>query len=423
VTQLTLVNNVVTNTNVTFDTCLASTLLVEASCQNNQLATINYICPNGCSNGACINVTQSVTGIDFSILPPISITPGQLVEGNSMNFTAIVQNIGNVAANYNGTTRFRIDLNNDGSWNVLHEASGSQLSASVSSSLWTWIAIAGTHKVEACADANNVITESNETNNCEFGIFAIAASGGGAGTNATQWNWLANANSNYSTTLLSWTGIATVPSAATKIAIALWEGEEERTLNGDRGNYNINFTNNTCTRSNSPWSNDVEGECIIISDLNSDFIFDNNYPTSLITECDIRYTASTRLLEFRDISTLSDCGYTIYVLGASVASPAGNFVGSDFVCERIQNRNTCTIDYTTNLTGAVVLFTMFDSDGVVTQTSNTVISSLSGIATGNLFCSTQVNRTFNAEWIVYSDSTLTTPIKWVRSSEILQVLC
>jgi len=369
--------------------------------------------------------TLTTTEPDFIVLPVINVNPFPITAGTNANFTAFIQNIG-YPANYNSTTRFRIDINNDGSWNVLNEISASFISSAISISSWdTWTAVAGTHKIEVCADANNNIAENNENNNCRNETFTVNQGYiSGNQTNATQqWYWLANANSNYSGTIFSWSGIASVPSAATKIAIAVWEGEEERTLNGNEGNYDITFINNSCARSNSPWGSDAEGECIVISDLNNDFTYDNTYPSSQISECDIRYIASTRLLEFRDISTSSDCGYSIHVLGnISSSSTSVNFVGSDFICEKIQNRQSCTIDYTTNTTGLYVLFALFDSNGIVRDVENAVTTGTSGIASANLFCD-QTNKNFSAEWIVYTDSSLTTPVKWVRSNEIRQIAC
>jgi len=238
---------------------------------------------------------------------------------------------------------------------------------------------------------------------------------------AAVWQWLDNGNSDYAGTK-TWTTIGTIPQDSTRIAFAVWAGEDDDLdITGDEGNYDVTFSSNSCERSDAPWpvGGNVEGGCIIVSDINSDFLY-NSYPGMSITECAIKYTKSTRTIEFRDISNAEDCAFAVFVEGGTPQQgPA--FIGSDFECNSSQIGNTCTLDYTTTLEDAIVLFYFFDANDALLQSFATNIQSGSGNAVGHLYC--PEGGTFRAEWIAYTDAFLTDAIGWVKSNELITVTC
>lgn len=109
-----------------------------------------------------------------------------LTVGGTSSFAAVVSNQGTVGTGTTFTTRLRLDLNNDGSWDVAPPTkttnilNGAGTSGYVTTEVWQnfWTSTAGTHKAEACADvdstvAEGVIAEGNESNNCAEFIFTI----------------------------------------------------------------------------------------------------------------------------------------------------------------------------------------------------------------------------------------------------------
>ncbi len=128
------------------------------------------------------------------------------------------------------------------------------------------------------------------------------------------WQFVGVGNSTYASMVAS-TLIGTLPAGATRIAFGVWAGEsEDYDVTGNQGNYTMTLGSSSCTRSDAPWSNAVEGECIVVLDTKVDFLYDNNYPSASITECDIQFTAATGAFVFSDTSSSEDCGYAVYAL-------------------------------------------------------------------------------------------------------------
>lgn len=97
--------------------------------------------------------------------------------GDTLSFSAKVYNQGNVIGAGSSYTRLKIDIGNDGSWDIIAKDSiVDSLSAGGSEKelfKYVWAATPGTHKYEICADATSYIAESNETNNCISMRFVI----------------------------------------------------------------------------------------------------------------------------------------------------------------------------------------------------------------------------------------------------------
>ena len=114
----------------------------------------------------------SVTVQELPDLKAMSIAfSGVLEVGQTIFFDGTVKNIGTGAAGAS-SGRFRVDVGNSGSFTDPEDvtstkavsALGQNIAATVTSSGWT--GVLGSHRVEFCADSANIITESDETNNC-----------------------------------------------------------------------------------------------------------------------------------------------------------------------------------------------------------------------------------------------------------------
>lgn len=104
-----------------------------------------------------------ITALTFSPLSP--------VEGNSMSFGAMVQNLGEGPA---GASTAHLKM--DGA--VLATAAVASLASGETKALaWNniWVATAGAHTLEVCADAMSEVAESDETNNCMAKDFSVSA--------------------------------------------------------------------------------------------------------------------------------------------------------------------------------------------------------------------------------------------------------
>ncbi len=102
------------------------------------------------------------------IIEPRATEPLNPVAGNPVTFSAVVKNIGGAAAG-SSATRFRLDIGKDGTWNVQQVISTGSLAINgMETETWSrvWLAREGEHKFEICADINNAVAESDETNNC-----------------------------------------------------------------------------------------------------------------------------------------------------------------------------------------------------------------------------------------------------------------
>lgn len=129
-------------------------------------------------------------------LIPTALSAGAGIVGSPMNFLANIRNAGSSSTSVGFTNRLRIDLNNDGGFDVtLADQSSSVIAAGVTEvppRLWLWpsaqapVAPATQHRFEVCADTsdtaanNNRVTESNvsgtgESNNCVSQTFTVTA--------------------------------------------------------------------------------------------------------------------------------------------------------------------------------------------------------------------------------------------------------
>lgn len=96
--------------------------------------------------------------------------------GNLMTFRGAVRNAGSIAIASPSTARLRVDIGNNGSWDIDTNASvGQLLQNEKEEKVWAdvWTATFGTHKFEICADVNNVVGEGNELDNCASGVFEV----------------------------------------------------------------------------------------------------------------------------------------------------------------------------------------------------------------------------------------------------------
>ena len=155
--------------------------------------------PNDSSDGSSFasngytnleNYLNELAGDPISISPPppptqpnyvtqgLATAPGNLTTGQSVTFAATVRNSGTGGTTISSQTRLRIDINNNGTYDVLpaNQTTTGLAAGATQVENWTnaWTAQAGTHRFEVCADINNVITESNETDNCTTQTFIVS---------------------------------------------------------------------------------------------------------------------------------------------------------------------------------------------------------------------------------------------------------
>ena len=111
-------------------------------------------------------------------MAPSSITtPPSPIEGDSIQFTGDITNQGSAPTGGNSTAQFRMDLNNDGTFDSTistHTVGSIATGNTVTVTSSSWTATAGTHRVEFCSDINGVIAESNEGNNCRTQIITVS---------------------------------------------------------------------------------------------------------------------------------------------------------------------------------------------------------------------------------------------------------
>ena len=111
------------------------------------------------------------------IIKSITMTPKSAVPGDTLSFSAIVHNQGNATGAGTSFTSLKIDIGNNGDWNVATKnAVTDMLNQGINvRKHWNfvWAATQGTHKYEICADATFYIKELDETNNCISKIFTV----------------------------------------------------------------------------------------------------------------------------------------------------------------------------------------------------------------------------------------------------------
>ena len=133
---------------------------------------------NETDNAASANYNVSVLAQPDYVTEGLATAPGGLTAGQLVTFAATVRNSGSGAAAVSSQTRLRLDINNDGSFDVTpaNQTTNALAPGATEVENWTnaWTAQVGTHRFEICADSSSVITESNESNNCATQTFTVA---------------------------------------------------------------------------------------------------------------------------------------------------------------------------------------------------------------------------------------------------------
>lgn len=110
------------------------------------------------------------------LLANVPTINGTLSPGSSLTFSDVVRNNSADIIARASTARFRLDINNDGTWDTtLGTRAVNQLASGATQSVnsSTWTALNGTHKIEICADYNNILNDSNRANNCATRVFTV----------------------------------------------------------------------------------------------------------------------------------------------------------------------------------------------------------------------------------------------------------
>lgn len=133
-------------------------------------------------DSADVNVVIDWYGTDCGDgLPDLSAealatTPATPLGGDTVSISATIRNQG-ATVSASSTSRLRIDLGNNGTWDVQPAvtATGKLAIGALEVESWTnvWSATIGTHKLEVCADTTSVVTESMEGNNCVTKIITV----------------------------------------------------------------------------------------------------------------------------------------------------------------------------------------------------------------------------------------------------------
>lgn len=116
------------------------------------------------------------------VVSDITIYPITPTPGSSAHVFVQIRNIGDPVPNLLFTTRLRIDAGSDGSWDVLPKelpTGGGSAAPNEFQAVWSepWVIPPGTHTYEICADSGNVVSESNENNNCaQMKVTTLSAS-------------------------------------------------------------------------------------------------------------------------------------------------------------------------------------------------------------------------------------------------------
>lgn len=115
------------------------------------------------------------------IVQSVSFSPNPSTRGSSMNFTGVVKNQGTASAGTTSYTKLRIDVDNNGSWDVIgtNKQTAALAAGATETETWSsaWTAKSGIHKFEICADFYNSVTnESSGSNNCTSKTFIVAPS-------------------------------------------------------------------------------------------------------------------------------------------------------------------------------------------------------------------------------------------------------
>jgi len=124
----------------------------------------------GGTKSVSANYGPDFAGPDLTVDSPISITPNPADYGTNATFRATVRNVGDASAG-SSISRLFIDYDSNGggvSWDFASDAiTGSLAPLGTEVETWVWPATrSGTHTARVCADSQNTVAESNESNNC-----------------------------------------------------------------------------------------------------------------------------------------------------------------------------------------------------------------------------------------------------------------
>lgn len=125
----------------------------------------------------CTFLVFTVVAQDSDVtVQSITIFPTNPVAGETVSVTGVIKNQGKGKAGY-ATTRLTLDMQNNGSWDIVDKNLPADVTASgaVLTQEWKslWRTTPGFFRIELCADSENVLTESNEKNNCRIEIFNV----------------------------------------------------------------------------------------------------------------------------------------------------------------------------------------------------------------------------------------------------------
>lgn len=130
----------------------------------------------GKSKSINTSLTIIVPKVDLKV-QSTSFSPSVPLAGNVMTFSGVTQSL-NSGINVSFSTRLRIDIGNNGTWDInpYNNGTGPFSSANgTETDRWSniWVAQKGTHKFEICTDVTNGVGEANENNNCYVNFFTV----------------------------------------------------------------------------------------------------------------------------------------------------------------------------------------------------------------------------------------------------------
>lgn len=131
---------------------------------------------NFCASSNAIGTLTVGSALQPNLNISASSITGALTAGTALTFNGTVRNQG-AAVSLASQTRLRIDIDNNGTWDVnpTNQNTGALAISGTENEIWSsaWTATTGTHKYEICADVTGTNTESNEGDNCITQTFTI----------------------------------------------------------------------------------------------------------------------------------------------------------------------------------------------------------------------------------------------------------
>ncbi|TFW29488.1 carbohydrate-binding protein [Massilia arenosa] len=160
---------------------------------NNTVAYKYTTTDNGNVNLDSLTTTAATTPADL-VVTSVTWTPAAPQTGNAMAFTAIIKNQGGTAT---PAIKHGVNFLVDGAQVAWSDNSTSSLAPGASVTLTanggpagaTWTATSGAHTVQAYVDDQNLIAESDESNNTLSAPFTVTAPSGGIDLVITSLSW------------------------------------------------------------------------------------------------------------------------------------------------------------------------------------------------------------------------------------------